>query len=156
MNEDNGNGAATPTDNGGLVGIAKNAKNAVPGTAPRGRGRPPGSGSASPKPAAAVLPLVPQVVWTPQNVGAVVRLPYALTAWTMDIPNIALDAQEQEIIIPAAVEVFNQFAPLAAAKWASLITLTAALMTVSASKIKLYRDTQKEKAKTAAEKEAGK
>ena len=145
MNETDPTGTTFATNSGGLVDIAKSAIPEAP-LEKRGRGRPPGSVS---KPAGgvapAVAPAIPAIVWTPANVGAVIRLPFSLVAWGVDVPTLALDTAEQDVIVPAAVDVFNQFAPMAAAKWASLITFSAALLTITAAKIKLYRDVSKQK-----------
>jgi len=136
-NENNGKIEAGRTNAGGPSDIARSVQPPAAGEK-RGRGRPPGP--AAPRPTAPNVEPIPPVLWNTGNVGALVRLPFAGVAFATDIKEIALTPAEQEMIVPAAVEVFNQFAPLAAAKWAGVIALSAALITVGASKVKIYRD----------------
>lgn len=148
IDENNGTPAPGGADSRGLVDIAAGAA-ATAEQAPRKRGRPAGSksaGAAEPAiPAAPLAAPVPLIVWNEKNVGAITRLAFSVPAMLTDIKEMALTAPEQEAIVPAAVEVMNQFAPMAAAKWASVITLSAALIAVGSNKWQIYRAVQKTK-----------
>lgn len=121
----------------GLVDIAKRAANPASGE-PRKRGRPPGSAAAGPVPGAPVPPAVPVPLWNQGNVGALVRLPPSTAAWITDIKELELTDAEQAMIVPAAVDVLNQFLPMAAT-YGSIITLATAIISVGASKVKIYQ-----------------
>ena len=142
------------TDKPGLVDIAKSA---IPPEAgeKRGRGRPPGSGNKSARADSPSAPAIAPAVWNPANVGALVRLPFAGAAWVTEVKGLELAPEEENMILPAAVDVLNLFAPLAAAKYASLVALGAGLVSVGGAKYHIYRSAMKERAEKAkAEREA--
>lgn len=147
-NDNNGAGATGGADNPRLTDLAKNA--GAPGVdePKRGRGRPAGSTKTA-GPVAPVAPVIPAVLWNPGNVGALVRLPFAGVAMLTDIKDLELKPEEEPLIIPAAVEVFNQFAPLAAAKWAGVIAFGAGAIAIGSAKWSIYKTESAKRAEAA-------
>ena len=99
-------------------------------------------------------------LWNQSNTGAMVRLPFDLAAFATGCKDLSLSEAEQAVICPAAVDVLNQFAPAAGAKYAAVIALSAAVLAVGANKARAYAQfAEAKKKKAEAEKkesEAGK
>ena len=150
--ETNGALQPSPTDSKGLADIARTATPPEPGEK-RGRGRPPGPASAKPGVApVALVPAIPPRLWDIRNVGAIARLPFAGAAMFTGVKELALTIEEEPMIVPPLVDVLNEFAPMAATKWAGVICLSAGLMAVGSSKYAIYRKVMAERKKEQEEK----
>jgi len=156
-NETNGANGTNGADKPGLVDIAKGA---MPPEVPakRGRGRPAGSGKAAasagvPAPVPAPEPVF---IWNEKNAGALTRPFFSVPAFVLGIKEIALTPEEEAVLMPAMVPLYQEFFPYMSPKLAAAIGGLATLGPIVAAKTKIYLDATKEARLKAAHEKARK
>jgi len=143
-NPNENNGQATPggADKPGLVDIARNV-NAAP-EPKRGRGRPAGSTKAAGAGTApVVVPEQPPFIWNERNAGALTRPLFSIPAFVLGIKELALTPEEEAVLMPAMVPLYQEFFPYMSPKLAAAIGGVATLGPIMAAKVKIYLDATK-------------
>ena len=135
-NENNGQAGTSTADKPGLVDIARNA-NAAP-EVKRGRGRPAGSTKAAPGALPPVVAEQPAFIWNVANAGALTRPLFSVPAFILGIKEIALTPEEEAVLMPAMVPLYQEFFPYMSPRLAAAIGGVATLGPIMAAKVKIY------------------